>query len=99
MEEVCMCIKTPKLARIMIETMNEVMMDEAPVKVNEDTGYASMCGKCADPCKLKFMPDMPKMAPGMMGMMPPPMKGGGGRGGMGNMGGMGGMGSMGGGRK
>jgi len=52
-EERCVCIKKPEK---MYDMMEELKMDMS--MVNEDTGFANMCGVCKDPCSLKWMPKM-----------------------------------------
>ena len=51
-----MKIPEPELAPMM-----EEMGAKLPDIVNTETGFVRKCGKCHDPCELKWYPEMPEM--------------------------------------
>ncbi len=53
MQEMCLCGRKPER---MLEIMAE-MGEEAPANTNPETGFFPACGKCHDPCALKWRKD------------------------------------------
>lgn len=60
---VCTCVMKPAEVLDMMEKRGEDMS-----LLNPDTGFYNMCGKCMDPCSLKWRP-ISKMGGGDMGGM------------------------------
>ncbi len=48
-----MCVKVKKLATLVMD-----MMPRMRRMVNMETGFVKKCGKCYDPCALRFKPMM-----------------------------------------
>ena len=46
----CFCMKGTDM-------VNKAMQGKMGLDANDETGYMNVCGKCMDPCSLRFIPD------------------------------------------
>ena len=54
----CACVKPPKMNAMMEFLMPSSMREEMAKMANPETGFMLKCGKCNDPCALRFKPEM-----------------------------------------
>ena len=60
---VCVCSKKPVMMLLMMQMSGNDLLS----KRNVDNGFVNVCGKCKDPCSLRWKPDMMKPMEGPMG--------------------------------
>ncbi len=64
-QEKCVCVK---LHSYIVDNAKEMSMP-MPESFNEQTGFKRVCGKCHDPCKLEWKPEMDKKERKELGKM------------------------------